>query len=68
MFIVDLETMLPYRANFTANHTLNSCSKVKEIMMRGLDVSSTRHNGTEADKGAVGRTTLYNNSDDKKNQ
>lgn len=59
MFIVDLETMPPFRAHFTANHTLNSCSKVKEIMMKGSDVNSTRRNGTETDKGAVGSKNGY---------
>lgn len=43
--LVDLETMLPFQGNFTANHTLNSCLKPKAIMMKALDVLSTRRSG-----------------------
>lgn len=45
--LVDLETMLPFQGNFTANRTLNSCLKPKAIMMKGLDVLSTRRSGTK---------------------
>lgn len=39
--------MLLFKANFTVNHTLNSCLKPKAITMKDLDGLSTRHSGTK---------------------
>lgn len=62
--LADLETMLPFKENFTANHTLNSCLKPKAIMMKDLDVLSIRHNGTKtAERGHGRKERIVNGSD-----
>jgi len=52
-FSIDLETMPPCKGDFTANHTLNNCSKLKGITMKGLGVNSTRSSGIETDEGVT---------------
>jgi len=41
------------KGDFTANHTLNNCSKLKGITTKGLGVNSTRSSGTETDEGVT---------------
>ena len=56
--------MLPFKENFTANHTLNSCLKPKAIMTKDLDALSTRRSGIRtAETRMTGKKELLMGAD-----